>query len=91
MQTYYGYFRFPRSAESNLARRGLRMIVLIRAGWVGSDRSPNGRDVLDVAVSDLRELMVQFGIEQTVVLTRGDDIRIAMMLAQADPTAVRHI
>lgn len=91
MQTYYGYFRFPRSAESDLVRRRIRMIVPIRAGWAGSDRLPNGCDVLDVAVSDLRELMVQFGIKQTVVLTWGDDIRIAMMLAQADPAAVRHI
>ena len=91
LQTFYGYFRFPRSAENDLERRGLRVVVPMRAGWAGSDPAPRGRDVLDLAVSDLRELMAQFGIEEAVLLTMGDDIRIALMLAKAHPEAVRHI
>ncbi|WP_051521590.1 LuxR C-terminal-related transcriptional regulator [Rubellimicrobium mesophilum] len=91
LQTYYGYFRFPWSAERDLARRGLRVIVPIRAGWAGSDPAPRGRDVLEVAVSDTREMMARFGLGPAVVLSMGDDIRVALMLAQAAPADVRHI
>jgi len=65
--------------------------VPFRAGWCGSDPPPKGSDPLDLAVADLRALMLQLRIGSAVVVAPGDDIRIALMLARADPARVRAV
>ena len=91
MQSTYGFWRLPRAAEEDLARRGLRVLVPFRAGWCGSDPVPQGRNPLEVAVGDMRAVMLQLRLPSAVVVAPGDDIRIALMLAQADPDRVRAI
>ena len=44
MQSTYGFWRLPRAAEADFARRGLRVLVPFRAGWCGSDPLPKGRN-----------------------------------------------
>ena len=91
MQSTYGFCRLPRAAEADLARRGLKVLLPFRAGWCGSDPLPKGRNPFEVAVADMRALMLQLRIASAVVVAPGDDIRIALMLAQADPARVRAI
>ena len=67
------------------------MLVPFRAGWCGSDPPPPGQDVHELAVADMRALMLQLRIGSAVVVAPGDDIRIALMLARADPARVRAI
>jgi pimeloyl-ACP methyl ester carboxylesterase/DNA-binding CsgD family transcriptional regulator len=91
MSSSYGYFRLPRAAEADLTRRGLRMLVPFRAGYCGSDPPSTGCDRLEVAVADLRTLMARLRIASAPVVAPADDLRIALMLAQAEPTRVRHV
>ena len=91
MQSTYGFWRLPSAAEADLARRRLRVVVPFRAGWCGSDPAPQGRNPLEVAVADMRTLMLQLSIPSAVVVAPGDDIRLALTLAQADPPRVRAI
>jgi pimeloyl-ACP methyl ester carboxylesterase/DNA-binding CsgD family transcriptional regulator len=91
LQSTYGFWRLPRAAENDFARRRLKVLVPFRAGWCGSDPPPKGSDPLDLAVGDLRALMLQFRIGSAVVVAPGDDIRIALMLARADPARVRAV
>ena len=44
MQSTYGFWRLPRAAEADLARRRLKVLVPFRAGWCGSDPLPKGRN-----------------------------------------------
>src|SRR5262249_31233707 len=62
-----------------------------RAGYCGSDPPPKGRDNFEVAVEDMRTIMAQLRITSAPVVAPGDDIRIALMLAQAEPRRVCHI
>lgn len=91
MQSTYGLWRLPNAAEEDLARRKLWVLVPFRAGWCGSDPAPLGRHPLELAVEDLQALMRQLHIPSAVIVAPGDDIRIALMLAQAAPNLVRAI
>lgn len=91
MQSTYGFWRLPRAAVADMHRRRLRVLVPFRAGYCASDPPPEGRDNLEVAVEDLRTIVAQLGIASAPVVAPGDDIRIALMLAQAEPCRVRHI
>ena len=91
MQSTYGFYQLPRAAEADMRRRRLRVLVPFRAGYCGSDPPPKGRNNLEVAVEDLRTIMAQLRIASAPVVAPGDDIRIALMLAQAEPRRVCHI
>jgi pimeloyl-ACP methyl ester carboxylesterase/DNA-binding CsgD family transcriptional regulator len=91
MQSTYGFYRLPRAAEADMRRRRLRVLVPFRAGYCGSDPPPKGRDNLEVAVEDLCTIMAQLRIASAPVVAPGDDIRIALMFAQAEPRRVCHI
>jgi pimeloyl-ACP methyl ester carboxylesterase/DNA-binding CsgD family transcriptional regulator len=91
MQSTYGFWRLPRTAEADMRRRRLRILVPFRAGYCASDPPPKGRDNFEVAVEDMRTIMAQLRIASAPVVAPGDDIRIALMLAQAEPRRVCHI
>ncbi len=91
MQSFYGRIRLPRSAERELARRGLRVVLPIRSGFGGSDPAPKGRNLFDVAVADIGSVMTQLRISAAPVVAPDDSIRLALMLAQVEPARVRHV
>lgn len=91
MQSTYGFFRLPRAAEADMRRRRLRVLVPFRAGYCGSDPPPKGHDNFEVAVEDMRTIMAQLRIASAPVVAPADDIRIALMFAQAEPRRVGHI
>jgi pimeloyl-ACP methyl ester carboxylesterase len=90
MQSPYGFYCPTRSAEAEMTRRGLRVLVPFRAGYCGSDPVP-GRYGLETAVDDLRAVMNQLRIASAPLVTVADDLRIALMFARAEPRRVRHV
>ena len=91
MQSFYGFVRLPRSAERELARRGLEVVLPLRAGYGGGDPAPSGRNAFEVAVADIGAIMTELRIAAAPVVAPDDSIRIALMLAQAEPSRVRHV
>ncbi|MFO1141997.1 MAG: alpha/beta hydrolase [Amaricoccus sp.] len=91
LQSAIGYFQPTSSGERELVRRGLRTLVPIRAGYATSDPAPPGRDVLEVAVGDIAELLRQLGVARCPVVAPAYDVRIALMLAQHAPERVERI
>ncbi len=76
---------FPPEDEQELYRRGLRMIIPIRAGYGGSSPIPCGRHVHEVAAHDVFALMDHLGIARAPFVTICDDFRIAVALAGIAP------
>ncbi|MFO1142067.1 MAG: hypothetical protein U1E59_06700 [Amaricoccus sp.] len=91
LQSQLGFFQPTASGERELLRRRLRIIVPVRAGYGTSDPAPPGRDVLEVAVADLEELLRQACIDRCPVVTTYTDIRVALMLARQAPERVERI
>jgi DNA-binding CsgD family transcriptional regulator/pimeloyl-ACP methyl ester carboxylesterase len=91
LQSTLGLHLLPPAAEDDLNRRGMRVLVPIRAGYGVSDPAPPGRDPFAVAVEDTRELLRRLAAARVTMVAPTDDIRIALMLAKADPGRVGHI
>jgi DNA-binding CsgD family transcriptional regulator/pimeloyl-ACP methyl ester carboxylesterase len=80
-----GLHLMPAAAEGDLARRNIRVLVPIRAGYGVSDPAPPGRDPFELAVEDTRELIRRLDAGRLTVVAPTDDIRIALMLAHVEP------
>lgn len=91
MHSGVGLFYPTRSAEVELRRRNLKVIVPVRAGYGASDPATPDRDPLDVTVSDVAELMGQAGIERCPVVAAWYEITAALMLAGRVPERVTQI
>lgn len=91
LQSQLGLFQPTVSGERELLRRKLRVVVPIRAGYGPSDPAPPGRDVLELAVDDLEELLGQARIDRCPVVTTYSDIRIALTLARRAPARVERV
>ncbi|MFQ8433392.1 LuxR C-terminal-related transcriptional regulator [Amaricoccus sp. W119] len=86
-----GMHLMPATAELDLARRNIRVLVPIRAGYGVSDPAPPGRDPFELAVEDTREMLQRLGNVSVTVVAPTDDIRLALMLAHADPRSISHV
>lgn len=80
-----GVSRLPESAERELERRGLRMVVPVRAGYGRSTPAPRDRHVHDVAIGDMRALLDHLGIGCVPVVAFVDEFQIAVKAAVAQP------
>jgi pimeloyl-ACP methyl ester carboxylesterase/DNA-binding CsgD family transcriptional regulator len=76
---------FPPKDEQQLHKRGLRMIIPIRAGYGGSSPIPRDRHVHEVAAGDIFALMDHLGIARAPFVTICDDFCIAVALAAIAP------
>ncbi len=63
LQSTLGLFVPTRSADSDLRRRRIRVLVPIRAGFGASDPAPEGSDVYALAVADTLATLAEFGLE----------------------------
>ena len=91
MPINYHLLRLPATAERTLAKRGIRMIVPLRAGYGRSDPPPQGPRYLDVAISDYLAVLDHLRVSQIAVLAFGADLRFAMGLSLARPGLVTGI
>lgn len=84
----YGFIRWPADSEAEAARRSIRVIVPVRAGFGHSGELPAKVNYTEETARDLARLMDHLGIASAPVLSLGADIRYAMQLAVLRPAMV---
>lgn len=84
----YGLVRWPASAEAEAVRRGLRIVVPVRAGYGHSTPLPRAADYTPRLVEDLVALLDHLRIERVPVLSLGGDSFLSMMLHDRHPHRV---
>ena len=87
----YGLIRWPSEAEKEAEKRGIRVIVPIRAGFGHSAQLPAKVDYAGETAADMARLIDHLGIDKIAVVPLGADIRFAMRLAMARPELVTGI
>jgi pimeloyl-ACP methyl ester carboxylesterase/DNA-binding CsgD family transcriptional regulator len=91
MHLDYGLIRWPARAERAAAKRGLRIIVPVRAGYGRTALHPRGQDHVAGVTADYAAVLDHLGLRDAVVIPMGADLRFALMLAQTRPDLVRAI
>ena len=84
----YGLVRWTAEAEAEAARRGLRILVPIRAGYGRSSGLAPGTDPTAPAVEDFVGILDHYGIERVPVVSFGTDSYFAFALGRAHPDRV---
>jgi pimeloyl-ACP methyl ester carboxylesterase/DNA-binding CsgD family transcriptional regulator len=87
----YGLIRWPASAEKEAVRRGIRVIVPVRAGFGHSGQLPPRIDYAGETAADIARLLDHLGVRKAAVVPLGADVRYAMRLAIARPELVSGI
>jgi pimeloyl-ACP methyl ester carboxylesterase/DNA-binding CsgD family transcriptional regulator len=85
----YGLVRWPASAEAEAARRGIRVIVPVRAGYGASSPIRRGIPYVPQLAEDMAALLDHLGVERVPLLTLGGDSYIAFAFHAAYPERVR--
>ncbi|GHC09626.1 helix-turn-helix transcriptional regulator [Gemmobacter nanjingensis] len=88
MHLDYGLIRWPAEAERQAERRGLRIIVPVRAGYGESDLHGRGTDHVQGVAEDYAAVLDHLGIAQVAVIALGADLRFALALADLRPGMV---
>ena len=91
MHLDYGLIRWPARAERAATKRGLRIIVPVRAGYGHTALHPKDRDHIAGVTADYAAVLDHLGLHDAVVIPMGADLRFALMLAQTRPDLVRAI
>lgn len=81
----YGLVRWPAPAEAEAARRGLRIIVPVRAGYGQSDALPRKMDYDAALVDDTLQVLDAEGVKRCPILTLGADSYYGVQIARRDP------
>ncbi|MBM1219474.1 helix-turn-helix transcriptional regulator [Ponticoccus sp. SC2-23] len=87
----YGLVRWPASAEAEAARRGLKIIVPVRAGFGHSTPLPRNVDYGPQLVDDMAALLDHLGHGRVPVITLGGDSFLAFLLNERHPDRVAAI
>jgi pimeloyl-ACP methyl ester carboxylesterase/DNA-binding CsgD family transcriptional regulator len=91
MHLDYGLIRWPRKAEGEAARRGLRIVVPVRAGYGGSSPVPRGADHVTTVALDYAAVLDHLGLSAMPVIALGADLRFALKLSLVRPDLVTGI
>ncbi len=81
----YGLVRWPASAEADAQRRGLRIIVPVRAGYGLSDPLPKHENYDAALIRDVIQVLDTAGVEKCPILTMGSDTFYGFQLPLAHP------
>lgn len=81
----YGLVRWPASAEALAARRGLRIIVPVRAGFGASTPLARGVPYVAQLADDMVALLDHLGVVRVPVMTLGGDSYIGFAFHAAYP------
>lgn len=84
----YGLVRWPASAEAEAARRGIKIIVPVRAGFGKSTSLPRRTPYATQLADDLATLMDHVGVASAPFLTLGGDSHIATIFNSLHPGRV---
>ena len=81
----YGLVRWPAPAEAEAARREIRVIVPVRAGYGQSDPIPKKGDYDAALVADTLQVLDAEGVQRCPVISLGGDFHYAARLAHEFP------
>lgn len=81
----YGLVRWPASAEAEAARRGIKIVVPVRAGFGHSTSLPRRTPYAPQLADDLATLMDHLGVAQAPFLSLGGDSHIAAVFNSIHP------
>ncbi len=84
----YGLTRWPADAEEDARKRGIRVIVPVRAGFGHSTPLPKRAPYMPELADDLAELMNALGVKSAPFLSLGGDSHIATMFHAAHPDRI---
>lgn len=84
----YGLVRWPASAEAEAERRGVKIIVPIRAGYGNSTPLPRGGPHIPRLADDLAALIDHLGHECVPLISLGGDSFLAIELHHRHPDKV---
>lgn len=87
----YMMIRWPATAERSATRRGLRVLVLVRAGYGHSAHHRPGVDYARATAEDYAALLDHLSVRRSAVLCLGADIEYAMRLSQLRPDLISGI
>ena len=85
----YGLVRWPASAEADAARRAMKVVVPIRAGYGASTPLPKGTPYVAQLADDIAALFDHLGIADCPVISLGGDSFIAVTFSVAYPGRMR--
>ncbi|MFM2390315.1 MAG: hypothetical protein RLZZ437_1870 [Pseudomonadota bacterium] len=86
MHLDFGFVRWPARAERAAAKRGLRVIVPVRAGYGRTSLHAGGGDYIADVVTDYLAVLDHLGVTGPVVaVPMGADLRFALALGAARP------
>ncbi len=91
MHLDFGLIRWPASAERAAKKRGLRVVVPVRAGYGRSDLHDKGADHLAGVTADYAAVLDHLGIRRAAIICMGADLRFAMNLSILRPALVSGI
>ncbi len=91
MHLDYGLIRWPAAAERQARSQGLRVVVLVRAGYGRSALLAKGVDHVQGCAEDYAALLDHLGIERAAVICLGADLRFALALSNLRPGLVSGI
>lgn len=84
----YGLVRWPASAEAEAARRGIKIIVPVRAGFGQSTQLPRGSVLSKVIIDDYAQLFDHLGISACPMISLGGDFFFSAHFHDAHPDRV---
>lgn len=82
------FIRWTDAAEADMAKRKLRMIVPVRAGYGHSSQCPQTASIYDVAADDVRHLLKTLDVVRCPAVAICDDFKIALHLDKRHPGIV---
>lgn len=82
----FGFVRWPASAEAEAKRRGLRIIVPVRAGYGASDMVPPKTDYDATFIADTEQLLRAEHVRRCPIISLSGDAYYAVRLARRHPT-----
>ncbi|MDQ2091564.1 LuxR C-terminal-related transcriptional regulator [Marimonas arenosa] len=84
----YGLTRWPASAEAEAARRGIKVIVPVRAGFGQSTPLPRGTNLATTIIDDYRHLLDHLGVASCPFISLGGDFYFSAHFHDAYPERV---
>jgi len=87
----YGLVRWPASAEAQAAKRGIKIIVMIRPGYGNSSPFPKKHELGPTIADDAAQLLDHLNVPRCPVLTLGSDVFYAAYFHKARPERISAI
>ncbi len=86
-----GFTRWPASAEAAAKARGIKVVVMIRGGYGGSDFYRKGSDIDAEIATDIRTVLDREGVKTCPIISIGSDGFFAFSFAAKYPDRVKGI